>query len=77
MTKEGCPTEQNDYSILVKSFENYTKTKSFQRDIEALINNYKMQNMPVPSTEQLRLEVISEMRECLTNLMAYRNTKHL
>ncbi len=53
------------------------KTKGFQRDVEALAHSYKIQNMPVPSLEQLQSEAISEMRECLANMMAYRNAKHL
>ncbi len=77
ITKEGCLTEQNDNSILAQSLENYTKTKGFQRDVEALAHSYKMQNMPVPSLEQLQSEAISEMRECLANMMAYRSAKHL
>ncbi len=77
MTKEGCLTEQNYNSILAQNLENYTKTKGFQRDVEALAHSYKMQNIPVPSLEQLQSEAISEMRECLANMMAYRNSKHL
>ncbi len=77
MTKEGCLTEQNYNSILAQNLENYTKTKGFQRDVEALAHSYKMQNIPVPSLEQLQSEAISEMRECLANMMAYRSAKHL
>ncbi len=77
MTKEECLTEQNYNSILAQNLENYTKTKSFQRDVEALAHSYKTQNLPVPSLEQLQSEAISEMRECLANMMAYRNSKHL
>ncbi len=77
MTKEECLTEQNYNSILARNLENYTKTKSFQRDVEALAHSYKTQNLPVPSLEQLQSEAISEMRECLANMMAYRNAKHL
>ncbi len=77
MTKEECLTEQNYNSILAQNLKNYTKTKGFQRDVEALAQSYKTQNLPVPSAEQLQSEAIFEMRECLANMMAYRNAKHL